>query len=86
MPVTVRTEHTKDDRGRDVTVHTVVLEDATGQTHEYPFEATGSGHEYVGEEEPTDRARAAIVAWEEAETESEFTAAVQDGLDVEGEA
>lgn len=86
MPATVRTEHSTDDRGRNVTVHTVVLEDATGQTHEYPFEATGSGHEYVGDDEPTDRPRAAISAWEEADSQSEFTAAVQDGLDVEGAA
>lgn len=55
----VETLHWKDGE-QQITRRTVVLEDAAGHTTRYEFLETGEGHEYQGDDEPTERALEAL--------------------------
>ena len=58
----VKTLHRKEGR-EQVTYRIVTLTDATGQTTTYEFCATPHGHKYVGDGEPSERAREAVAEY-----------------------
>jgi hypothetical protein len=67
MAVRVHTRHTILD-GEPATIRRVVLEDAAGREHPYRFRALADGgHEYLGEGDPSDRAREVLDRFEAAD-------------------
>lgn len=74
MTPDIETEHRDDE-----TIHTVVLTDAASRETHYPYRETEDGHEFVGEDEPSDRAEQTIEAFEAADDMAAFEAAVEGG-------